>query len=145
MRFNDLSRSIKMEIHRDFQSVFTFMVDVFHSLKRSKAQWIRDRNMDAIVEIFCCTWPKTSSLQKELVRTTATAFSSTCWLALLRILNTRQTAAVSHVNISSNILPLMIHTGKNLCFTEFNTKIHLNTRLAASDVFHMFTESIKFF
>ena len=32
-----------------------------------------------------------------------------------------------------------------LCFTEFSTKIHWNTRLAASDVFHMFTQSIKFF
>ena len=34
---------------------------------------------------------------------------------------------------------------KNLCFTEFSTKIHWNTKLAASDVFHMFTQSIKFF
>ena len=33
-------------------------------------------------------------------------------------------------------------TWKNLCFTE---KIHWNTRLVASDVFHMFTQSIKFF
>ena len=40
---------------------------------------------------------------------------------------------------------LRIHTGKNLCFTEFSTKIHRNTRLAASDVFHMFTQLIKFF
>ena len=38
---------------------------------------------------------------------------------------------------------LTILTWKNLCFAEFNTKIHWNTRLAASDVFHMFTESIK--
>ena len=36
-------------------------------------------------------------------------------------------------------------TWKNLCFTEFSTKIHWNTVLAASDVFHMFTQSIKFF
>ena len=35
--------------------------------------------------------------------------------------------------------------GKNLCFTEFSTKIHWNTRLAASNVFHMFKQSIKFF
>ena len=34
---------------------------------------------------------------------------------------------------------------KNLCFTEFVTKIHWNTRLAAPDVFFMFTKSIKFF
>ena len=34
---------------------------------------------------------------------------------------------------------------ENFCFTEFSTKIHWNTRLAASDVFHMFTQSIKFF
>ena len=38
--------------------------------------------------------------------------------------------------------PLTIHVGKNLCFTEFGTKIHLNARLAASDVFHMFTQSV---
>ena len=34
---------------------------------------------------------------------------------------------------------------EELGFTEFSTKIHRNTRLAASDVFHMFTQSIKFF
>ena len=31
---------------------------------------------------------------------------------------------------------------ENLCLTE---KIHWNTGLAAFDVFHMFTQSIKFF
>ena len=40
---------------------------------------------------------------------------------------------------------LTILKGKNLYFTEFSTKIHCNTRLAASDVFHMFTQPIKFF
>ena len=35
---------------------------------------------------------------------------------------------------------LNILTWKNLCFTE---KIHWNTRLAASDVFHMLTQSIN--
>ena len=34
-------------------------------------------------------------------------------------------------------------TEKNLYFTEFSTKIHCNTRLAASDAFHVFTQSIK--
>ena len=34
---------------------------------------------------------------------------------------------------------------ENLCFTELSTKIHRNTRLAVSDVFHMFAQSIKFF
>ena len=38
---------------------------------------------------------------------------------------------------------LTILTGKNLCFTEFSTKIHSNTKLAASDVFHMFTRSFN--
>ena len=37
---------------------------------------------------------------------------------------------------------LKILTWKTLCFTE---KIHWNTSLAASDVFHMFTQSITFF
>ena len=37
---------------------------------------------------------------------------------------------------------LTMLTWKNLCFTD---KIHWNTRLASSDVFHMFTQSIKFF
>ena len=36
-------------------------------------------------------------------------------------------------------------TWKNLCITELSTKIHSNTRLAASQVFHMFMQSIKFF
>ena len=39
---------------------------------------------------------------------------------------------------------LTILTWKNLCFTEFSTKIHWNTRFAASRVFHMFTQSFKF-
>ena len=34
---------------------------------------------------------------------------------------------------------------KNLCFAGFSTKFIENTRLAASNVFHMFTQSIKFF
>ena len=40
---------------------------------------------------------------------------------------------------------LTILAWKNLCFTKFSTKIHWITRLTASDVFHMFTQSIKFF
>ena len=40
---------------------------------------------------------------------------------------------------------LTILTWKNLGFTEFSTTIHWNKRLAAFDVFHMFTQSIKFF
>ena len=40
---------------------------------------------------------------------------------------------------------LTILTEKNLCFTEFSTKIHWNTGVAASDVFRMFTQSINFF
>ena len=40
---------------------------------------------------------------------------------------------------------LTILTGKNLCFTKFSTKTHWITRLAASDVLHMFTQLIKFF
>ena len=40
---------------------------------------------------------------------------------------------------------LAILTWSNLCFTELSTKILWNTKLAASDIFHMFTQSIKFF
>ena len=40
---------------------------------------------------------------------------------------------------------LIILIGKNLCFTEISTKFHWSTRLAASDVFHVFTQSIQFF
>ena len=39
---------------------------------------------------------------------------------------------------------LTILTWKNFCFTEFSTKIHWNTRLAASDIFHMFTQLSSF-
>ena len=35
------------------------------------------------------------------------------------------------------------HRG-DLSFTEFITKIHWNTRLAASDIFHIFTELSSF-
>ena len=34
---------------------------------------------------------------------------------------------------------------KRLSFTEFSSKIHWNTRFAASHIFHRFTQSIKFF
>ena len=37
---------------------------------------------------------------------------------------------------------LTILTWTNLYFTE---KVHWNTRLAAPDIFHIFTKSIKFF
>ena len=33
---------------------------------------------------------------------------------------------------------------ENLCFTEFSSNIHWNTRLAASEVFNMFTQSFFF-
>ena len=39
----------------------------------------------------------------------------------------------------------MILQGKTYDFTEFSTEIHRNERLAASDVVHMFTQSIKLF
>ena len=42
---------------------------------------------------------------------------------------------------NESLFALMILTWKNLGFTEFSTKIHWSTRLAASDVFHMFTQS----
>ena len=42
------------------------------------------------------------------------------------------------------ILSLMILTGKN-CFTQFSTIIYWNRSLAASDLFHMFTQSINFY
>ena len=47
--------------------------------------------------------------------------------------------------IESNGNNLTILPWKNLNFTEFSTKIHWNNMLAASDVFRMFTQSIKFF
>ena len=43
------------------------------------------------------------------------------------------------------IWKLTILTWKNLHLTEFSTKIHWNLWLAASDVFHMFMQQIKFF
>ena len=45
-------------------------------------------------------------------------------------------------NAPIDLKKLTIPTWKNLCFTE---KIHLNIKLAASEVFHMFTQSMKFF
>ena len=54
------------------------------------------------------------------------------------------------IEISSNISDVIIHnnggwtilTWKNFCLIE---KIHWNTRLAASKVFHFFTKTIKLF
>ena len=40
---------------------------------------------------------------------------------------------------------LTILTGKKSCLTESSTKIHWNTRLAASDVFYILALSLKFF
>ena len=52
IQFNDLFRSTKIKIRRNFQSVFTSMVDALPVPKMSKAKWDRDRNMDAIMEIY---------------------------------------------------------------------------------------------
>ena len=41
------------------------------------------------------------------------------------------------VLVCSWVLPIDIR--ENLCFTEFSTKIYWNSRLAASDVFHVYT------
>lgn len=45
----------------------------------------------------------------------------------------------------SYIFFLTILTWKNFSWTEFSTKIHWTTRLADSDVFHMFRPSVNFF
>ena len=52
---------------------------------------------------------------------------------------------VLRINHTDELSSLTILVWKNLFFTEFNTKIHWNARLATSDVFHMFTQWIKFF
>ena len=51
--------------------------------------------------------------------------------------------SLQHQNFHWVSSPLTMLIGKDLCFTEFSTKIHWNTRLATSNVFHMFTQSIK--
>ena len=63
-------------------------------------------------------------------------FSMSLWkeFQLLQILND---LSIKHLIIDT--------PGKNLCFTEFSTKIHWSASLAASDVFYMFTQSMKFF
>ena len=67
-------------------------------------------------------------------------FETLLWF-LLCFINCKHAAATERAAIFfSTIL-----TWKNLCFTEFSAKILWNTRVAASDVFHMFTQSIKFF
>ena len=66
--------------------------------------------------------------------------STDVWTRRLRL-----TTQLYHTKLPCQKPMLTILTGKNLCFTKFNTKTHWNTRLAPSDVFHMFTKSIKFF
>ena len=55
-------------------------------------------------------------------------------------------AASSSLYFLEKTILLMNDTHREkLVLIEFNTKIHWNSRLAASEVFHMFTQSIKFF
>ena len=51
----------------------------------------------------------------------------------------QETVTENLSSFSENLIndTLMILTGKHLCFTEFTTKIHWNTRLAASGVFYI--------
>ena len=44
------------------------------------------------------------------------------------------------IELSRIYFQISLFLGKNLCFTELSTQIHWNTRLAAFDVFHMFTQ-----
>ena len=62
-----------------------------------------------------------------------------------KITGQRDDSDTKNVEIMIPLKCSTILTGKNLCFTEFSTDIHSNTRLAASNVFHILTQSIKFF
>ena len=69
-----------------------------------KAQWDRDRNIDTIKE----TWPITSFLQSELVRTRTTAFISTQLIGSFTHCKHLPTSGFQNIinMISSNILSL---------------------------------------
>ena len=51
------------------------------------------------------------------------------------------------VTIPNQVIPEHLNDThmQELVLYEFRTKIHWNARLAASDVFLMFTQSVKFF
>ena len=43
------------------------------------------------------------------------------------------------------ILAFSVNDAHRACFTQFSTRIYWNKRLAASDIFAMFTQSINFY
>ena len=85
----------------------------FPVAKMSKAQWSRDRNMDVIVKLFCCTWPENSSLQWELVRFTATVYLSTSLVGSSKYFKHSPASGCQVINISSNILPIRSSFSQN--------------------------------
>ena len=67
-------------------------------------------------------------------------------LRILFIEKDKNTKTLNVRHLLTDILTIL--TGKNFrekYFTEISTIIHWNTRLVASDVFHMSTQSNKFF
>ena len=74
--FNGPFRSIKMRNCKDFQSVFTSMIDVFSSCKDVQCAMGSGWKYGYNHGDFCCTWTTTSSLKCELEHTTETAFLS---------------------------------------------------------------------
>ena len=87
---------------------------------------------------YCChVWAGAPSCYLELLDKLQKRICRTVGLSLA--------ASMEPLAHRQNVAILTILTWKNLCLAEFSTKIHWNTRLAASDVFHIFIQSIKFF
>ena len=70
LRLYGLFRSIEIKIHKNFLSVINSMVDVFLSRKDVKSAMGQRQKHGNNHGDFCSTWPTTSSLQWEVVRTT---------------------------------------------------------------------------
>ena len=107
-QFNGLFRYIKMKIYRGFQPVFTSMVNALPSFKDVQSAVGLEQKNGCYHEYFCCTKSTNFSLQRKLVRTTATAFLFT-WLALSRIANTRQPVA-SKLSYKHNTCGQLLYT-----------------------------------
>ena len=75
-QFNGLFSSIKTEFCREFQPVFTSMVDMFPNCKDVQSAMGQRQRHEYNHGDFCCTWSTTSSLQWKLVQTIVTVFLS---------------------------------------------------------------------
>ena len=80
--FNGLFRYIKMKTHRDFQSVFTSMVDAFSNCKVVQSAMGRNRNIDTIMDISVAHGQPPLFYSENKYKPQQQHSFPLCWLAL---------------------------------------------------------------